>query len=229
MSTEWLNSLLGEFLSFDNDVWQRLLSLLEYDPMSPLTLTTGFFLFASFIFGIGYFIVRNRAHLRTIYVVLFSLYFYYKLSGIYLLLLLFVAISDFLIGRGVYRRKVKELSTRPLVVLSVVINVAILVYFKATNFFVDTINNLYGSGVLDWESVVVPAGVSFFVARAPPAISFASKRSLPDPETFMSAVTALHPSGAPVQACRQDSSVSASVTEKLRLVSANTRPTAFTG
>jgi D-alanyl-lipoteichoic acid acyltransferase DltB (MBOAT superfamily) len=52
------------------------------------------------------------------------------------------------------------------VALSVTINVAILVYFKATNFFVDCINNLYGAGTLDWQSVVVPAGVSFFVFQS---------------------------------------------------------------
>lgn len=166
MTWEWLNSVVERLFTFDGDVWQRLQALLLFDAQSPLTLTTGFFLFAFFVFGLGYVVVRNRAHLRTLYVVLFSLYFYYKLSGAYLLLLLFVAVSDFLIGRGVYRRKCAERSTRALVALSVTINVSILVYFKATNFFVGMINNLYGSGTLNWESVVVPAGVSFFVFQS---------------------------------------------------------------
>ena len=105
--------------------------------------------------------VRGRAHLRTLYVVLFSLYFYYKLSGLYLLLLLFVALMDYLIGRRVYSIKQRGGSGGGWVALSVVINVTILVYFKATNFFVDLVNGLYAEGTLDWESVVVPAGVSF--------------------------------------------------------------------
>ena len=166
MLTEWINSIVATLFAFDDQVVERLLALLRYDAQSPLTLTTGFFLFAFLIFGIGYVVVRNRAHLRTLYVVLFSLYFYYKLSGVYLLLLLFVAVSDFSIGRWVARRKAKQKSVGGAVALSVVINLAILIYFKATNFFVDTINNLYGSGVLDWESVVVPAGVSFFVFQS---------------------------------------------------------------
>lgn len=157
---------MGEYFSFDGGVWQRVVAMLDYDATSPLTLTTGFFLFAFLIFGVGYMLVRGRATLRTLYVVLFSLYFYYKLSGIYILLLLGVALSDFLIGRGVARRREQGRGTRGLVALSVTINVAILVYFKATDFFVGLINDLYGSGTLNWESVVVPAGVSFFVFQS---------------------------------------------------------------
>ena len=155
-----------ETLKFDSALWERVASLLEYDAAAPLTLATGFFLFAFLIFGVGYVVLHRRVTLRNIYVVLFSLYFYYKLSGIYVLLLLFVALSDYLIGRRVARRRERGRGTRGWVALSVVINVAILVYFKATDFFVGLVNDLYGSGTLQWESVVVPAGVSFFVFQS---------------------------------------------------------------
>jgi D-alanyl-lipoteichoic acid acyltransferase DltB (MBOAT superfamily) len=158
--------MMSEFLSFSEDVWQRLLAMLGFDAASPLTLTTGFFLFAFMVFALGYVIVKRKVRLRTLYVVLFSLYFYYKLSGIYVLLLLAVAFSDFLIGRRVSKVREQGGSTKGLVALSVAINVSILAYFKATNFFVDVVNNLYGSGTLDWEAVVVPAGVSFFVFQS---------------------------------------------------------------
>ena len=155
-----------DFFKFDNGVWERVLSLLEYDAMSPITLVCGFFLFAFLLFMPGYFGLARKQHLRTLYVILFSSYLYYKLTGIYLLLLLFVALSDYFIGRMVGRCQKRGKRGRGWVVLSVVINLSILVYFKATNFFVDVINNLYGSGTLDWQSVVVPAGVSFFVFQS---------------------------------------------------------------
>ena len=157
---------MTELFTFAEDVWQRLLSMLTYDATTPLTLTTGFFLFAFLIFCAGYMVVRHRGSVRTWYVVLFSLYFYYKLSGLYVLLLLGVAVSDYLIGRRVAKRREAGGSTKWWVALSVTINVAILAYFKATNFFVDVLNNLYGAGTLDWQAVVVPAGVSFFVFQS---------------------------------------------------------------
>ena len=43
-----------EFLALDNGVLERIVSLLCFDAMSPLTLTTGFFLFAFLVFGVGY-------------------------------------------------------------------------------------------------------------------------------------------------------------------------------
>ncbi|MBO5882768.1 MAG: MBOAT family protein [Alistipes sp.] len=155
-----------ELLKFDDALWQRVVSLLEYDPTSPLTLATGFFLFAFLIFALGYVIIKRRAKLRTWYVTLFSLYFYYKLSGVYIILLCAVALSDYLIGKRVAHRRYKGLSTRGWVALSVVINVAILTYFKATGFFADLLANIYKDGVLNFEGVVVPAGVSFFVFQS---------------------------------------------------------------
>lgn len=101
-----------EHLKFDNGVLERVASLLEYDAAVPLTLTTGFFLFAFLLFGVGYVALRRRVNIRNIYVVLFSLYFYYKLSGIYVLLLVAVALSDYLIGRRVARRRERGHGTR---------------------------------------------------------------------------------------------------------------------
>lgn len=155
-----------DFLQFDEAVWERVASLLEYDAASPITLVSGFFLFAFVLFWPGYIGVVRRQRLRTLYIVLFSLYFYYKLSGTYLLLLLFVALSDYCLGRLVGRSLMKGGRGRAWVVLSVAINVSILVYFKATGFFADVLNDFCGNGTVDMWSVAVPAGVSFFVFQS---------------------------------------------------------------
>ena len=155
-----------DYLHFDNGVWERLLSLLEYDAAQPISLVSALFLFAFLVFGIGYLAVRNHRTLRTLYVVLFSLYFYYKLSGAYLLLLLFVALSDYTIARLVARSQRRGRRGRGWVALSVVINVAILVVFKASSLVADLLATLFEGGIFNIEALVVPAGVSFFVFQS---------------------------------------------------------------
>lgn len=143
-----------------------MLELLQYDSSAPLTLASGFFLFAFLVFGIGYMAVRNRRAARTIYVAAISLYFYYKISGLFVLLLLFVATSDFLIGNRVAKRRSEGRSTRAWVVLSMIINILILAYFKIGGLFETAINNLCGNGTLNLGEILVPAGVSFFVFQS---------------------------------------------------------------
>lgn len=155
-----------DFFKFDGEVWRRLLELLQYDSTAPLTLASGFFLFAFLVFGIGYMAVRNRRAARTIYVATISLYFYYKISGLFVLLLLFVATSDFLIGNRVAKRRSEGRSTRAWVVLSMIINILILAYFKIGGLFETAINNLCGNGTLNLGEILVPAGVSFFVFQS---------------------------------------------------------------
>lgn len=155
-----------EWLQSYSDLGSHLLSLLRYDASAPITLAGALFLFLYSIFGLGYLAVRRVRLLRTIYVVLFSLFFYYKLSGVYVLLLLAVALSDYIIGRCVSRCRERGRPSGAWVALSVVINLSILIYFKASDIIFEAIASLYHGGTLDWQSVVVPAGVSFFVFQS---------------------------------------------------------------
>lgn len=155
-----------EFFKFDGQVWERLLALLQYDATSPMTLTSGFFLFAFLIFGLGYMAVRHRATMRTVYVILVSLYFYYKISGLFVLLLLGVAISDYLIGGRIAHRKQLGKSPKGWLALSLIINVGILVYFKTAGLFEQAINSLFDDPIISLGDIIIPAGVSFFVFQS---------------------------------------------------------------
>ena len=155
-----------DFFKFDSDVWSKLVELLNYDSSSPMTLASGFFLFAFLVFGLGYMAVRNHRTMRTIYVVIVSSYFYYKVSGLYLLLLLAVAISDYLIGGRISKRIAEGKRARGWVALSTIVNVSILAYFKAGGFFEEAVNAIFGSGTINFGEILVPAGVSFFVFQS---------------------------------------------------------------
>ena len=72
------------------NIGEKLVSMLTYDASQPLIFSSGLFLFlfAGFLFFYGF--TRRAPMARIVYVILFSLYFYYKSSGIYFLLLVFV-------------------------------------------------------------------------------------------------------------------------------------------
>ena len=70
---------------FDNLDLSKLGDLLSYSPGEPLMFNSGLFLFLFCGFLLMYRIVSNHTKLRMTFVILFSLYFYYKSSGMYLL------------------------------------------------------------------------------------------------------------------------------------------------
>ncbi|MDE5963336.1 MAG: MBOAT family protein, partial [Alistipes sp.] len=109
--------------------------------------------------------LRNATTARIFYVILFSLYFYYKSSGIYFLLLIFAATSDYLIARALFRTE-RMLFRRLWVALSVAVNLSMLGYFKYTNFLIDISNEMFGAGFLQFRDIFLPVGISFFVFQS---------------------------------------------------------------
>ena len=140
--------------------WQHLLSYLSYDPRNPLLFTSGFFLFFFLTVMLFYPLVVGRIRVRTWYLMLFSLYFYYKTSGQFVLLLVATAGVNFLLGRLIYRAE-KRLWQNALMWLSVFWNIGSLGYFKYTNFIIETVNQLFG-GNLPALDIFLPVGISFF-------------------------------------------------------------------
>ena len=105
---------------------------------------------------------RKRLHLRNVFLMAVSWFFYYKTSGLFLLLLLFVTLSDWLIANRIYacqsspishspnRASNSPQSGRPIaakmwLALSVVIDLGLLCYFKYAYFFTNVVNNLLGT------------------------------------------------------------------------------------
>ena len=146
-------------------IMEKLQALLSYDASSPLIFSSGLFLFLFAGFMLIYNTFRRAPMARIVYVILFSLYFYYKSSGIYFLLLIFAATSDFLIARGIYRVQSRA-AKRWLVVLSVMVNLGMLGYFKYTNFLIDIANQMFGQGFLQFQNIFLPVGISFFVFQS---------------------------------------------------------------
>lgn len=152
------------FGSLQDISMSNLLDLLLYNPNSPLVFNTGLFLIL-FLFFLGiYWLTKNSFKINSIFVILFSLYFYYKSSEYYCFMLLALCISDYSIGR-ILGQTNKQKWRKVLVSLSVILNIGILTYFKYFNLLLSTIANIQN---LAYEplNIILPAGISFISFRS---------------------------------------------------------------
>ena len=105
---------------------------------------------------------NTRLHLRNVFLMAVSWFFYYKTSGLFLLILIFVTISDWLIAKRIYACQSSPISHSPngasnspqsgrpiaakmWLALSVVIDLGLLCYFKYAYFFTNVVNDLLGT------------------------------------------------------------------------------------
>lgn len=141
-----------------------LLKLFVYDAKSPLLFNSGFFLFIFTLFLLVYYLLQNHQKAKIAYVTLFSFYFYYKCSGIFFLILVVSTVADFYLSRWIYNAPTKN-KKRWLLVLSLVVNLGMLVYFKYTNFFIELINNFSSSNIKPMD-IILPVGISFYTFQS---------------------------------------------------------------
>lgn len=183
-----------------SDFWHHILA---FDSDSPLLFTQFYFwAFFALVFALFALImeikvdgqeskVKSKLHLRNVYLLFVSWFFYYKTSGLFLLILAFITISDWLIARRIKDSQIKNYKLRitnheiPVaklwLCLSVVIDLGLLAYFKYAYFFTNMINDLFGTGfrVFDIfayvgngfseagrfsvDTIILPVGISFYI------------------------------------------------------------------
>ncbi len=137
-----------------------LLHLLEYNPKEPMLFNTALFIYLFLVLLFFYQFVYHRQHPRILYLTLFSLFFYYKSGGMFFLLLISSTIIDFNLAKWIYDAKSKR-KKRFLLIVSLVVNLGLLFYFKYTNFFIQTFNDL-NVGHLNPVNIILPVGISFY-------------------------------------------------------------------
>jgi len=137
-------------------IWESIL----YNPKEPLLFNSGFFIWFFAIFIIVYSAVAQNRNARIATFTLFSLYFFYKACGWFVGLVLFSAVVDFFLSNTIYRVQNKA-KKKALLVLSVVINLGVLFYFKYTDFFIAMVNDMSGSHIHPLN-LLLPIGISFY-------------------------------------------------------------------
>lgn len=111
------------------------------------------------IFLIVYYVVPTRY--KNMILLIGSFVFYAWGQHFYLLLLLLSIVVNYTFGRLIGERRAQR---KPLLILGLIYNFGLLVFFKYTNFFIENINALLTATHIQIPtiSVVMPLGISFY-------------------------------------------------------------------
>ena len=164
---------------------ERLLQLFSFNEATPLIFTQlDFWIFFLIVMSIFSFIHKYKLT-RSIFLFVVSLFFYFKTSGLLVLLLGSSIIINYFIGRRL-GATTSEKRKKVFVTLSVLFNLLTLGYFKYAYFFTESFNEMFDtnyeifnvfarmantfSGSL-WtgsfaDNIVLPVGVSFFTFQS---------------------------------------------------------------
>jgi D-alanyl-lipoteichoic acid acyltransferase DltB (MBOAT superfamily) len=150
-----------------------------FDKQDPLMLNQlDFWLFFLLLMALFSFLHKNKL-VRSIFLTAISLFFYYKTSGLSVIILGISLIFNFFTGRQI-AKSTSTLGSRTFLVIGILLNLLILGYFKYAYFFTESFNEIFHSnyevfnimaqfksgfstaGNSIVEKIVVPFGVSFF-------------------------------------------------------------------
>ena len=122
--------------------------------------------------------LRKQKLVRSIFLTVISLFFFFKTSGLYVLLLGLSVVVNYFLGNRIYKSN-KDVNRKWIIAVSAIFNLLILGYFKYAYFFNDSFNamfttsyeivnqfalfgnSFFGEGTFV-EKILLPVGVSFF-------------------------------------------------------------------
>ncbi len=165
-------------------ILEFLKEIFAFDEGSPLLFTQFYFwAFFTIVFAVFAVIGRSKVLLRNTFLFFVSVFFYYKTSGIFTLILLFATVFNYFGGmiiNSCHNKTEKNLH----LIFGLIVNLATLCYFKYAYFLVDMTNNLLGTSfkvvdtfaafgnniagadMFDTENILLPVGISFFTFQS---------------------------------------------------------------
>ena len=103
--------------------------------------------------------------LRNLVLFLSSLVFYSWGEPVYIVIMLFSIVFNYLSGLLIGRAQEDPARKKLILVVSIVGNLSVLGFFKYSNFFIENINSLFGAG-LSLVRVALPIGISFYTFQS---------------------------------------------------------------
>jgi D-alanyl-lipoteichoic acid acyltransferase DltB (MBOAT superfamily) len=157
---------------------ERIYQLFSFNVEEPLIFTQLDFWLFFILVMVVFSAIHKHFLVRSIFLTVISLFFYFKTSGLFVLLLGLTLVVNYLFGSLVEKTD-KERSKKWLIAGSVLFNLLLLGYFKYAYFFTDSFNQLFqtkyeivnqfalwGNGFFGEgtfvDKILIPVGVSFF-------------------------------------------------------------------
>lgn len=147
-----------------NNLLINLKDIFTYAEGQPMLFSSGTFWVLFLVFIPVYSLLKRRLWQMIVFVVAFSFYFYYKSSGVFVVLLFATSLFDWLLSRLLVR--LKSVTARKLcVACSLTASLGILGYFKYANFFMWNISAMVGANFQPLD-LILPVGISFYTFQS---------------------------------------------------------------
>ena len=147
-----------------NNLILNLKDIFTYTEGEPMLFSSGTFWVLFLVFIPVYSLLKRRLWQMIVFVVAFSFYFYYKSSGVFVMLLFATSLFDWLLSRLLDR--LKSVTARKLcVACSLTASLGILGYFKYANFFLWNISAMVGANFQPLD-LILPVGISFYTFQS---------------------------------------------------------------
>ena len=112
-----------------------------------------------------YWLVSQKLFLRNLLILIASYIFYGWWDWRFLILIVISSLVDFIVGQKLYKTENLK-KRRGLLAISLIVNLGFLVYFKYTNFFIETFVDsfrLFGKELeVSTLNIILPVGISFY-------------------------------------------------------------------
>lgn len=144
--------------------FEKIYEILQYNPQAPLLFNSGFFLYFFLFVLIFNKIFSNYKRAKIIFLTFCSIYFYYKSSGLFFILVVISSLVDYIAGINIHNTN-DRFNKKIFLILSIIANLGILGYFKYTNFFIGNVNAIF-SAEIQLQDIFLPVGVSFFTFQS---------------------------------------------------------------
>lgn len=144
--------------------FEKLKSILTYVENDPLIFSTSLFmiLFAGVL--LIYNLLHKNKNLRILFLIFFSLYFYYKSAGYYFGIIILSALVNYYIGKFI--AATENFTIKRLWLWSgIAVNIGLLSYFKYTNFLLQIYNDI-SNGTIEPLAIFLPIGISFYTFKS---------------------------------------------------------------